>query len=230
MQPKLETLFRTAIQTRSEDRCREFIIALQSMPTSDVLRFLMEPTNSRTVRQRYISAWILGEVGYPKRQFVTERLGLLKEFARDGQPTRVRARSLLSLGNMDNGAAWRAILPHQRDPNRKIRLTVAQALSTCNFARGIAALYRLSRDKDDHVREWAVFGLTRPRLPHRRKILRLIRPRLIDKNRDVRIEAVIAQVEHRGDEWRSSLIRTLETEGVHRRLVDCINTLISNIR
>jgi HEAT repeat protein len=68
--------------------------------------------------------------------------------------------AVAALGHLYNPEAIPLVLSYQDYPDKDVRFSVACALGHFpNDGQSVAALLKLTRDSEPHVRDWAVFGL-----------------------------------------------------------------------
>jgi HEAT repeat protein len=134
---------------------------------------------------------------------VCQMLGLEKEI----QPI---SSALHALGHLDNPAAIPVITSYQSHPVAEIRFAVACALgSFANDPDAVRALMALTRDSDDDVRDWAVFGLGNLGDADSTEIRDAIFARLEDSNDDVREEALVGLAKRKDTRVLPALLTAL---------------------
>jgi HEAT repeat protein len=102
------------------------------------------------------------------------------------------------------------ISSHQRHPDAEIRFAVACALGAfANDPEAIQVLIVLTRDADDDVRDWAVFGLGNLGDGDSVEIRDVLFCRLDDSNEDVREEAIVGLAKRKDRRVLPSLIAAL---------------------
>jgi HEAT repeat protein len=131
------------------------------------------------------------------------------------------------LAHLDNAMAIPPILRYLDHPDRMIRFAVACALGSFpNDARSIEGLLKLTSDRDDEIRDWAVFGLgvlgdvDSPEI--REALLRCLK----DANEDVREEAAVGLGKRRDQRLIPILLMMLEDPNIKVRVAEAAAALL----
>jgi HEAT repeat protein len=116
-----------------------------------------------------------------------------------------------ALGHLENPGGIFLISSHQRHPDAEIRFAVACALgSFANDPLAIQALIVLTRDADDDVRDWAVFGLGNLGDGDSAEIRDALFSRLNDSNEKVREEAIVGLAKRKDTRVIPALLAALD--------------------
>lgn len=226
MADELRDLFHKALHTRSDDRCCEWIIRMQHHDPAAVIAFLSDISSGNASRPRYVAAWVLGELGFPKRPFLQRRFDLLDRLLKTARDDRLKARAILSLGHLNLTAAWKRVSPYARHTAPPVRLAAIQALGAWTGPTAFAILRRALRDASPPVIEWSLFGLASFRFrKFRSRLLPAIQPFLNQPTRNIRIEALRTWTEHEGHNYGKLLCEALDQDGADRRLVQCVQII-----
>jgi HEAT repeat protein len=115
-----------------------------------------------------------------------------------------------ALGHLENPAGIPLITSYQRHPSAEVRFAVACSLgSFANDPAAVHALLVLTRDADDDVRDWAVFGLGNLSDADSTEIRDALFARLNDSNEDVREEAIVGLAKRKDERVLPALIAAL---------------------
>jgi len=180
---------------------------------------------SRSVKLRFRAAWLLGELGCPKRPYLKERIKLLVFLLNSTTNSTVRERASHSLGILGTPSALSQLLRLSNDPDARVRKNVAAYLGPSNDPIAKKTILRLGRDQDPNVREWAAFSLgtmSRRIKPQERSVLRQL---AADKSPGVRQEAIRALIATRTQGAIGLLLAELERSGIGAELVGAVQLL-----
>ena len=189
----LEKLIASAIRCRADDATAIRVVQMHKHVPRRVVDIATRLIRSDRESRRHLAVWLLGELGYPKKPLLKERLSLLKSACVSDRSTKVRARAILSLGQLECNSATKFIRPFSRSISASIRLAVAQALPRDGSHETFAVLKRLAVDDDAQVREWATFSLGQQRITNRKILkerIKVLQAKLQDSHREVRLEAI----------------------------------------
>ena len=114
---------------------------------------------------REIGAFLLGQLGTPKKPYRSQSLPLLVPLVRD-QCHEVRAAAISAVGHLgvdsliDSHSAVGCIIEASRDKIPEVRAAAAFSLSSfSDEGQTVPVLQRLTKDSDNDVREWAELSL-----------------------------------------------------------------------
>ncbi len=109
---------------------------------------------------REIGAFLLGQLGAPKRPFRKQSIPILVNLLGNDPSMEVRAAAAAALGHLEAVEASGELIGRAIDPSPEVRVCVAFALGALKHSREIGtALRKLSRDENNEVREWADLSL-----------------------------------------------------------------------
>jgi HEAT repeat protein len=115
-----------------------------------------------------------------------------------------------ALGHLETSGGIPLIASYQQHPDAEVRFAVACALGAfANDPLAIQVLIVLTRDADDAVRDWAVFGLGNLGDGDSVEIRDALFCRLDDSNEDVREEAIVGLARRKDRRVLPSLIAAL---------------------
>lgn len=110
---------------------------------------------SKQAKNREIAAFLLGQLGAPKRPFKKESIPILSELLFD-RSSSVREAAAAALGHLKSSAAIAVLVEASNDPSANVRSAVAFALSKFpNNDIAKKCLKLLSNDSAEEVRRWA---------------------------------------------------------------------------
>lgn len=109
---------------------------------------------------REIGAFLLGQLGIPKRPFRKHSIPILVNLLGNDPSMEVRAAAAAALGHLQAVEATAELVDRASDPSPDVRMCVAFALGALKHSRKIGTtLRKLSRDENNEVREWADLSL-----------------------------------------------------------------------
>jgi HEAT repeat protein len=209
-----------AIREDEEARWR-CVVALQAGGSETAFRQAAAWSTSPLPLERALGADILGQIGGSGESspFRDRSLALVVPLLRDPDVVVLRAATvaLSHLGLRDRLEPLIALATH---PDGGVRHGVVLALSGNDAPLAIATLIQLSADEDDHVRDWATFGLgsqTDIDIPELRAALAAC---LDDPNADVRAEAFTGLARVRDARAHAPILRELQSECVGKLAVE----------
>lgn len=134
---------------------------LQVRGTKPVFEHALHLATRRSRTAREIGAFILGQLGTPKRPFRRESLPMLCKLA-DDKDAEVRSAAISSLGHLKAEGALQILVRAASDPEACVRFSAASALGGLRkSAVARRALRKLARDSNKNVKDWAQFELDR---------------------------------------------------------------------
>jgi HEAT repeat protein len=136
-----------------------------------VYRKALELCANENGELREIGAFLLGQLGTPKRPFRKQSISILVNLLVNDPFHEVRAAAAGALGHLQATEASNELLCIAGDSSPEVRACVAFALGTLKHSREIETTLRnLSQDENNEVREWAELSLEilEDKLPHRR--------------------------------------------------------------
>jgi hypothetical protein len=121
-----------------------------------ILRYGMELCTREKAYLREIGAFVLGQLGTPKFPFRSEAIGVLARLLSRDRSAIVRSAAAAALGHLGADEAKQVLLKLTKDQSQSVRLSIAFALGRVSANDAVRnALRRLTRDRNQEVREWA---------------------------------------------------------------------------
>jgi HEAT repeat protein len=194
---EIDGLFAQALMGDYDDELPwEAVSVLRRIGTREIFDRAAAWCKSGNPMERARGASVLAQLGrtgqhrthsFPEESYLAVSQMLQKE--NEIQPL---SSAIHAFGHLDNPAAIPLVSSYQQHPEAEIRFAVAFALGQfANDAKAIQVLIELTRDADDDVRDWAVFGLGTLSDADSTEIRDAIFARLNDPNEDVREEAIV---------------------------------------
>jgi HEAT repeat protein len=160
---------------------------------------------------RVTGADVLAQLGWSECTFLRESVEILISLLSDADD-RVIAAAATGLGHRNDPAAIRPALKLVEHSNPDVRFGAVLALSKHDDDAAISGLIKLSGGHDDHVRDWAAFGLgsqTDLDKPDLREALARL---LDDSDPEIRGEAMIGLARRRDNRAYPVVARELAGE------------------
>lgn len=203
----------------------QIISRLIRAPAALVMAICRSDVSSRTAGCRFRAAWVLAELGIPKRPYARERGALLGRLLASDAAEPVRARAARSLGILGTPTALRQLLQFAADESRSVRQEVATYLCKIPGKPVQGILITLATDDDPLVREMAIFSLGRSYPLGNRRVLRLLHARCGDIEDSIRHEAIRALATQGDLSVVPQLLRELDRFKVSSELVDAVQEI-----
>jgi HEAT repeat protein len=195
--PEIDQLFTQTLTGDYDDESAwEAVSALRRIGNRAVFDRAAAWCKSENAMQRARGASVLAQLGkniehqsnnFPEESYLAVSQMLLAE--KEAQPL---SSAIHALGHLDNPRAIPLIIGYREHSSVEVRFAVACALgSFANDPEAVQALIALTRDADDDVRDWAVFGLGNLGDADSPDIRDALFSRLSDSNEDVREEAMV---------------------------------------
>src|SRR5688572_5375592 len=150
-------LINVALTALDDDELWDAICVLHHRATREVLDAGRQLCGNACPQERELGAHILAQLGPEKRAFPLECVGTLLDFLHDDEEPRVLAAALSALGHHDDERIVPAAARFALHAEALVRYKVVHAVTGYDSPLSIATLVELTRDKDDDVREWAMF-------------------------------------------------------------------------
>lgn len=172
------------------------------------------------IEQR-IGCDILGQLGAPDLPFRDESVGPVLSVLRRAGDIETRRWAITALGQIGDERAALDVLRYVADPEPSMRLTVAMALPGFRKTPDVlTALIGLTRDSDEDVRDWAVFGLMNSFDEDTPEIRQAFLDRLDDPNATVRGQALLGLARRRVPGTLDAITREFERPEIHPDAVE----------
>lgn len=164
----------------------------------EVLEAARDLCASQDDRKRELGANILSQLGVPKAAYPDECFEILADLlAHETHPDVLNAIGN-AFGFLHNPKAIALMAPFVDHPEWQVRFGVVQALSSHEDDRAIELLYRLMKDEDEVIRDWATFGLGSLNDADSPVVRDALADHLTDSDPIVRAEALVG-LARRGD-------------------------------
>lgn len=190
-------LINAALASQSDDITANYVVRIMKESPRIVFGAVLKLINSPSARNRYVGVWILGEMGYPRRPFRSQRLMILKRMAFSDTVEKVRVRAILSLGQMRLRPVAGLLCRLLSSSSKRIRLAAIQSVGYSGSKCCMRVLERCAKDESSEVREWAGFQAGQQKKVPRFRMNALLSRLLIDSDKRVRLEAIRAGLWHR---------------------------------
>jgi len=213
--PELDELFaQTLIGDYDDELPWKAVSALRRIGTREVFDRAAAWCKSGNPMERARGASVIAQLGkteehrtnsFPEESYLAVSQMLQKE--NEIQPLN---SAISALGHLDNPTAVPLIVSYQQHPEAEIRFAVTFALGQfANDPKAIQVLIELTRDLDDDVRDWAVFGLGTLGDTDSAEIRDALFACLNDTNDDVREEAMVGLAKRKDQRVLPALIAAL---------------------
>jgi HEAT repeat protein len=157
-----EELFATAVhelRDGDEFRSADCVSALHRRGGIRIFGLAVEHCECADPIERRIGALVLGQLSYTQNKpFAGRSFGVLEKLLADSDE-KVIEDALIALGHLGGVESVLKFPDLVEHANDEIRFAVAFALSGSSDPDAIDVLIKLTRDRDDRVRNWSVFGL-----------------------------------------------------------------------
>jgi HEAT repeat protein len=221
----LRSLLSKYDKARSDDARSKIICQLIQCDPEITMKLCRTDSVAPAVRRRFRAAWIMAELGYPKRLFLHERQKLLQQMLASDESSAVRSRAAHSLGVLGTARALNVLKQYFADKDPHVRREVASYLGISKQIWASRILMRVACDPDENVREMAAFslGASNRRLSSgmRKTLFKLAK----DTNERVRHEAIRALISKGETTAVDLLLNELENYGVDIELQGAVQEL-----
>jgi HEAT repeat protein len=221
----LRSLLSKYDKARSDDARSKIICQLIQCDPEITMKLCRTDSVAPAVRRRFRAAWIMAELGYPKRPFLHERQKLLQRMLAGDSSSAVRSRAAHSLGVLGTARALNVLKQYFADKDAQVRREVASYLDKSRQTWASRILMKLARDPVGKVREMAAFSLGsgKRRLSHamRKTLFKLAK----DTNEPVRHEAIRALISKGETTAVDLLLHELMKKGVDMELQGAVQAL-----
>ncbi len=191
--------------------------ALQRFDRADVRRLVEPFAESEDPRMRALLPDALRGFAHEDDAFAAELALRLADMLPGEHDGMILASIGYALGETGQPTAVAAMLPFAGHPDAEVRNSVVASLLTHSDARAIETLIMLSRDPDDHVRDWATFALGSqlgepgdPGFVDTPAVRDALFARIDDTHDDTRWEAIVGLAMRRDHRVLSTLVREVE--------------------
>jgi HEAT repeat protein len=196
--------------------------ALQTTGSREVFERAAHWCRSPEALKRARGLDILAQLGktveHPKNDFPDECFSVASRAVEREKDPLPLCSAVYALGHIGNSLAVPLLIGHRSHTSAKVRFAVAFALGTfADDGRCAHALLALMRDTDEHVRDWATFGLGVQGKLDSQEIRDGLADRLTDADRDVREEALCGLAKRHDERALPALVAELsQADPAHR--------------
>ena len=166
----------------------------------------------------------------PGNKFPEESLSIVSDLLKREKDRLPLLAAVRALGHIRNPRAIPSLIEYRLHPSAEMRFAVACALG--NFANdpgAVDTLLALMQDVDEHVRDWATFGLGVQGDLDSDQIREGLLNRLTDPDRNVRGESLLGLAKRQDQRALPALIAELSQPEVSDRAFESAETFLGNI-
>jgi HEAT repeat protein len=183
-----------ALAEVDEDAMWELVDILRFRGGEQEFRLAAQLTKSTSPEERRLGARILAQLRRGLDQnaptFVAESVDILLPMLGDPDSS-VVCSTIYALGHRQDERSAAPLAKLAAHPEAEIRLAVASSLGGFDDEIALNALIQLSSDIDEHVRDWATFGLGSQTERDTPEIRAALLARVNEENGEIRGEALI---------------------------------------
>jgi HEAT repeats len=199
---------------------------LSRRPTPDTLARAVQLCASACEVEQRVGCDILAGLGAPDMPFRRESVGPVLEVLNGAIDPETVGCAISTLGHLGVPSVTSEVLRYCDHPNDSIRLVTAMALPGLRGAPEVVpALIRLSRDRDEDVRDWATFGLMNWIEDDTPEVRQAFLDRLDDPNAAVRGQALLGLARRRVPGTLEAIDREFMREAVYEDAVEAATKL-----
>jgi HEAT repeats len=226
MTGSIDELFTRTLSGEYEDEMPwEAVCALRRIGTRQVFERARELGQSSDALSRARGADVLAQLGktvyHPSNSFPEESYSVIRDLVQQETDPCPLASGIAALGHLDNPFAVPLIASFSSHPSPQVRFAVAFALGCFpNDPLSVPPLLLLMQDADDHVRDWATFGLGVQGDIDSDEIREALVQRLKDSNQDVREEAMVGLGKRKDQAVLAMLVAQLEQPEITVRVIE----------
>jgi HEAT repeat protein len=192
----------------------EAVNALRRIGSKEVFDRAAAWCKSANPLERARGAGILAQLGktaeHRSNMFPEESYAVVTQMLQQETEAQPLSSAIHALGHLDNPRAIPIIIGYQEHSASDVRFSVACALGSFpNDLQAIQSLLVLTRDADDDVRDWAVFGLGNLGDTDSPEIRDALFSRLSDSNERVREEAMVGLAKRKDKRVLPALLAAL---------------------
>jgi HEAT repeat protein len=188
------------------------VYELRRRKSEEVFEAAMQLCKSRSVRDRQLGCFVLGDDTEPRRRFNREALDQLHLMLKtETNPTVLYAilYGIRGAQDRDNARGVRRIAALRDHDSEKVRYGVIEALIHHDDRTSVATLIHLTRDKSAHIRDWATFGLGSMTELDTPALRNSLTQRLTDEDCNTRCEALVGLARRKDPRVKDAIIREL---------------------
>ena len=210
-----QELVKTILSSKDEDEAWDLVQVLHARGTKKELNTALELCQSEASTKRELGADILGQLGAADHTYLNESVNALIKLLSD-QSDDVVSAVVVALGHREDQRAINHIIKLKDHPVDDIRENVAYALGIISddSPKVIKTLIQLSTDKNNDVRNWAVFGLGSQTKKDSPEIRQALVNKLREKDSEIRGEAIVGLAKRQHPNIDEFIIKEFNSEFV----------------
>lgn len=194
-----------------EDHAWDALFALHWRASREVLDQATALCLSACPLERRVGADILSQLGTPERTFPDECCRTLIAMLETEQDPSVLRAILFALSWQESQDGTRIALRYYRHPSAEVRDGARELLTGREEPEAVAGLIELSRDPEDHIRDWATFGLGSQTALDTQEIRDALADRLGDTDDVTRYEAMVGLSRRQDERAIPAIIAELDS-------------------
>lgn len=212
----------------------EAVQTLRNIGSRAVFEQAAEWCSSGNPLKRARGANVLAQIGrtieHPRNNFADESYLILSALVRQERDLLPLLSAIHGLGHIGNPLALPVVIANCEHENSDVRFAVACALGKfADDPRAVQTLMAMMQDDDDHVRDWATFGLGVLGNADSSEIREALLKRMIDCDCDVREEALVALANRKEQRAIPTLIAELNHQReISDRLREAAESFLGN--
>lgn len=235
---EIEALFaQTLVGSHDDEESWQAVNKLRSSGSREVFDRAAAWCSSDDPRKRARAADVLCQLHRPRPpkspveqtewMFREESYSLVTKMLENEREPLVLTCAIFALGHLHKDEAVPLIVRYDDHSDEDVRFAVACALGSFpDDPRSVAGLLKLSRDPDDDVRDWAVFGLGVLGETDSSEIREALLRCLDDPNEDVREEAAVGLGKRQDQRVIPMLETVLDELQLRPRVVETVARLL----
>lgn len=196
------------------------ITVLQSRGNREVFEAARKLCESEDPKERALGATLLGQNAVWRKNFPDEKFAILFGLLENETNTEVLSSACFALGHINDARAIGRLIKLKDHPNEDVRYSVVHGLLTHDDAAAIDALIELSGDADEHIRDWATFGIGRQISTDTEAIREALFKRISDEHDDTRFEGLVGLARRNDERVLGPLLEELSSDDVGLEALD----------
>ena len=188
------------------------VYELRRRESEKVFETALQLCKNRSVRDRQLGCFVLGDDTRPKRRFNREALDQLHLMLKsETNPTVLYAilYGIRGAQDWDNLREIKRIASFRDHKYEKVRMGVIEVLLQRSDRISVTTLIHLTRDESAYIRDWATFGLGFETTGDTSRIRKALVARLSDEDFETRHEAISGLAKRKDPRVREALIEAV---------------------
>jgi hypothetical protein len=210
-----DKLFFRLLNNKSDKTYWDNISELRSRTNKTVFEKCQDLVSSNIPKERMIGIDILAQLGVSPRPFYNETIKLYFDLFENEKDCKVLSSLFYAIGHNNdnlNQEQINKLIAFKTSNNSSVRQGLVSSLLGVDNNKAIDTLIDLSNDKVPSIRNWATFGIGSQIETNNNKIKKALWNRIIDKNQDVKLEAIVG-LAHRKEIKVKEVIKQELTRG-----------------